>query len=363
MADLRELLAACDNVLPGRGGESETIASQLQAVIDGLNGDERPDTYGEGEYLSAFEAEVAGMFGKEAGVFMPSGTMAQQIALRVWCDRTGRHTVAMHPTAHPEFAEHLGYQYLHGLKRLQFGSPEFAATRLLTAADFEALNVLPGAALLELPCRPLGGLLNSFDELVGMRDWLAQRSVPFHLDGARIWQCQHFYQKSLAEIGALFDSVYVSFYKDVGGLGGCMLMGPSDFIDECRIWQRRHGGNLVNQAAHYASARVRLGPALSQMARWVERAREVAAVLSAHPRVRVNPDPPHVNFFQVFLEGDVESLTVRHHDLARETGTFLFPRLSAASVPGFATTELHLWERAETFDLERLPAFLDALLA
>ena len=254
--DVAELLQSCDNVLGGHG-PSPTIAGQLAQIVEGLGGGERPDAYGTGEYLQAFEAEVAGMFGKGAAVFMPSGTMAQQIALRVWCDRTGRDTIAMHPSAHLEFAEHLGYQYLLGLHRLQFGAPEFVADRMLTASDFDGLGAVPGASLIELPYRNLGGCLPEWDELVAIRSWMGERDVPFHLDGARIWQCTHFYKKSLVDIGKLFDSIYVSFYKDVGGLGGCMLMGPEDFVAECRIWQRRYGGNLYSQAPLYASAKQR----------------------------------------------------------------------------------------------------------
>ncbi len=79
----------------------------FQSLADGLQGDEYADIYGSGTYIAGFEAEVAEMFGKEAAVFMPSGTMAQQIALRIWCEKRDNFTVAMHPTAHPEWAEEL----------------------------------------------------------------------------------------------------------------------------------------------------------------------------------------------------------------------------------------------------------------
>ena len=132
------------------------------------------------------------MFGKEAAVFMPSGTMAQQIALRIWCERSGNLTVAMHPTAHLETAEQSGYQFLHGIRRLQFGGsgPEMIADRLVEAQDFEQLGELPGAVLLELPCRPLGGQLPPWDDLVATRDWASGHNIPLHMDGARIWQCR-----------------------------------------------------------------------------------------------------------------------------------------------------------------------------
>src|SRR5690554_1821399 len=114
MASVDEILARCSNVLPGHGPE-RTLKATLQALTDSLTGDEDVDSYGQGADLAAFEAEMAELFGKEAAVFMPSGTMAQQIALRIWCDQRHMLTVAMHPTAHPDFAEHQGYRRLHGL--------------------------------------------------------------------------------------------------------------------------------------------------------------------------------------------------------------------------------------------------------
>ncbi len=349
------ILKGCTNVLPGHGPR-KTIAESLREIAEWLDGDEFPDAYGTGDYLQAFEAEVAEMFGKQAAVFMPSGTMAQQIALRVWCDRSGRPTVAMHPTAHLEFAEHLGYQYLHGLKRLQFGGPEFLSHRMLTVDDFKGLGGTPGAALIELPYRPLGGQLPPWEDLEATRAWATEQGVPLHLDGARIWQCRGFYGKTFAEIGALFDSVYVSFYKELGALCGAMLLGPEDFIKGAKVWQRRHGGNLYTQAPFVASARMGMTQTLPKLEEWVLKAREVAGILASFDRIRVNPDPVQVNFFQLYIEGDREKLLDRHHELAAETGTFLFRNLNDSGFPGFATTEMHMFGNAMNFDLDRLVA-------
>lgn len=362
MAEPAEILDRCTNVLPGHGKRKST-AAQLREIADRLSGDEMSDVYGSGTYLENFEHEVAAMFGKEAAVFMPSGTMAQQIALRLWCERSNSFTVAMHPTAHLEFAEQLGYQFLHNIHRLQFGVPELMRDRLLAPADLEELGERPGALLLELPCRPLGGELHAWKDLEAMRDWASDRNVPMHLDGARIWQCRSFYGKSYAEIAELFDSLYVSFYKDLGGMCGCMLIGPNEFIKASRVWQRRSGGNLFTQAPFVASAKLAMDAVLPQIDGWCERAREVASIMTGFPQVRVNPDPPHVNFFKVFLEGDAEALMARHLDLAEQTGTWLFGGLARSGVPGIATTEIHIWQNGAAFDVAALAPFFEQLLA
>jgi threonine aldolase len=334
----------------------------LRDLADQLEGDETLDVYGSGAYLNDFEAQMADLFGKEAGVFMPSGIMAQQTALRVWCERSGNFNLAMHPTAHLEFAEHSAYQFLHPMKRLQFGAPEFLRNRMLRAEDFNSLGSKPGAILLELPYRPLGGTLPEWDELVKIRAWAETHSIPMHLDGARIWSCRPFYQKEYREIAALFDSVYISFYKDLGGLAGAMLMGPENFIQETRIWQTRHGGRLVTLAPFVVSARAgyeRVTPIIHE---WVEKAHQVAAVLAEFERITVVPNPPQVNFFQMYIHGEAEALTKKHHELAQETGTFLFYGLQPGPIPGTAVTELHCWENARQFDLQQLRPFLERLL-
>jgi threonine aldolase len=182
------------------------------------------------------------------------------------------------------------------------------------------------------------------------------------MDGARVWSCRPFYLKEFHEIGALFDSVYVSFYKDLGGLCGAMLLGSKSFIKEARLWQRRHGGNLTTQGPFVVSARLGLQSALPQIYRWVEKAQEVTAVLAEFEPITINPYPPQVNFFQLFIRGDPEKLTERHLELAKETGTFLFWGLGASGVPGIAQTEIHCWENSAKFDVGQLRGFVERLL-
>src|SRR5437588_11299935 len=107
------------------------------------------DRYGRGEVINRFEAEVASLLGKEAAVFMPSGTMCQQIALRIWAQRRGTSNVAFHPKSHLEIHEEKSYQRLHGLSGILVGR----ANRLLTLDDLKAIKEPVGTLLIELPQR------------------------------------------------------------------------------------------------------------------------------------------------------------------------------------------------------------------
>ncbi len=113
------------------------------------------DRYGEAGPLGPFEAEVAALLGKEAAVFMPSGTMCQQIALRVLADRRGCRNVGLHPRNHLDGYEQRAYERLHNLRGIQVGD----ADRLLTTADLRAVAEPLAVLLIELPQRELGGQL------------------------------------------------------------------------------------------------------------------------------------------------------------------------------------------------------------
>jgi threonine aldolase len=293
------------------------------------------DRYGEGGAVERLERRVAELLGKETAAFLPSGTMAQQIALRIHCDRTGRRTVAFHPQAHLEVHEEKGYSHLHGLSARLVGERD----RLITLEALDKIAEPVGALLLELPQRDLGGQLPAWDDLVEQVDWARARGTALHLDGARLWQCEPFYEKTFAEISALFDTVYVSLYKDLGGLAGCLLAGTEDVVAEARVWRVRHGGRLAT-AEPYALAGLRgLDEALPRMPELVAKARELGGALAQVDGVRVVPDPPQVAMLHVYVAGDLERVREAALDIAEETSTLI--------AGGFAPTPLPTLQRTE----------------
>ena len=213
----------------------QAIWAATERVVAGGHPRSRPggddaDTYGGGPAAERLTARVAALLGKEAAVWMPSGTMAQQIALRIHAERRGARTVAFHPHCHLDVHEERGYEHLHGLHAKLLGQ----RNRLVEPADLDAVHEPIAAVLLELPQRDLGGRLPAWEELVTLCDKVRELGAALHLDGARLWQCGPFYERGLAEVAALFDTVYVSFYKDLGAAAGCALAGPRDVLDEAR---------------------------------------------------------------------------------------------------------------------------------
>jgi threonine aldolase len=277
------------------------------------------DHYGEGALAERLEARVAALLGKEAAVWMPSGTMAQQIALRLHAERRGSKRVAFHPLSHLEEHEERAYEKLHGLEAQLLGSRD----RLIRASDLDELQEPVAAVLLELPERELGGLLPAWEDLAAICAKARAQGAALHLDGARLWQCGPFYERSLDEIAGLFDTVYVSFYKDLAAPAGAVLAGPADLIEEARVWQVRHGGRLYSVHPFLIAAERGLDEVLPRIPELVAHARDLAAALAELDGIEIVPDPPQTTMFHVYVHRPLEPLQEAALDQAERTATFL----------------------------------------
>jgi threonine aldolase len=332
---------------------------RLLEVAAATREDERFDRYGSGERIERLEGRIAALLGKEAAVFMPSGTMAQPIALRIWSDRRGIGTVAFHPTCHLELHEEKGYERLHGLHAKLVGDPN----RLITLDDLEALREPVAALLLELPQREIGGLLPPWDDLCAQVAWARERNIPLHMDGARLWEAQPFYERPHAEVASLFDSVYVSFYKGLGGIAGAALAGDAQLVDEARVWQRRHGGNLVTLHPFVVAAELALDERLERMAAHAAHARAIAAALADVDGLEVVPDPPQTPLFHVLLRGDRERLAEAALAIAEERKVFLFADPSSTASPSWQKHEVMVGEVTLALDPAELAELYAEVLA
>ena len=294
------------------------------------------DYCGAGAFLDNFEREVAALLGKSAAVFMPSGVMAQQIALRIYAERSGSKQIVYHPTCHLETHEQRGYHYLHGLEARIVGE----AHRLLEVDDFKAMRGPAAALVLELPQRWCGGLLPQWGQLLELIEAGREHIRYVHLDGARLWECLPFYSRAegmqLADITRPFDSVYVSFYKTLGGMSGAMLAGDAEFIRESRVWLRRQGGNLCRMHPFVIAARMGMERHLPHIPAYVQRARAVASLIGEMPGLRCYPPAPMVNMFHVHIERDAAALYAARDACARDKRLWVTGRFYPSYLPQLA---------------------------
>lgn len=316
------------------------------------------DFYNEGPAIQALEGELAEILGKEAALFMPKGVQAQQIALRIWADRARTPNVVLHPKCHLDLDEANAYQRLAGLVGVRVGKDH----KPFTAADLATVHEPLAAVTVELPLRRAGYKLPAWDELTAIAEWCQERQVPLHFDGARLWESAPYYERSYAEISALADSVYVSFYKGLGGLGGCVLAGKADFINEAKAWRTRFGGSLYTAFPFIISATEGLHQQLPKMAGYYQKAQEMAAALAELPGLIVTPNPPHTNGFQVLLPGDRAALLAACYEIAEKDGTWLFGYLDETAVPGYMMGEVVAGEATEDWTIPEIVEAFSKLL-
>jgi threonine aldolase len=301
------------------------------------------DVYGQGQAMQALEAEAAALLGKPAARFMHKGVAAQLAALRVHCGE-GNGPVALHPQSHIAIDEAEAFEVLMGLRGLRVGRADEPFDIEHLAAQPEA----PAVVVVELPLRRAGYRLPTWEDLVNISSWCRAARVPLHFDGARLWEASAHYGRPLAEIAALADSVYVSFYKGLGGLAGCVLAGSEAFIAKVAPWQTRLAGNVFTLHPFVLSALHGLRMQLPRMPEYRERALTLAAGLRAVPGWRVAPEVPQVNAFQLHLPISPERLREGLLDVARADGFWLGARAVASHVvEGGAMVEIVIGDAAE----------------
>lgn len=300
----------------------------------------RADFYGNGDLIAAFERKVAELLGFAAGCFMPSGTMAQQIALKIYSAKTGNARFAIHPTSHLELHENHAYHHLSNLSSVMIGDKD----RPLTALDIANCPLPVSTVIVELPAREIGGQLPSWEELKSIKEIAEIRNIYLHLDGARLWETKNFYRRNYDEICRGFDSVYVSFYKGIGALTGAMLLGSNEFISEARIWLRRYGGNLFQMHPFVASAARRFDRALALMPELMQRTREAYQTLKIIPAISFRPAPPQVNLFHLYFESTPEKLSAARDQIAETDKIWVANNFTSADGENTSYTEIYVGE-------------------
>ncbi len=300
-----ELLETYEESAQQLAGHGPRNVAVLKDAFESIGGGVKSDKYGRGAVIEDFQEQMAEFLGKESAVFFPSGTMAQQIALRIWCDQKGIKKVAYHPLSHLEIHEEDGLKELHGIQTILLADKE----RVIELEDVTSMADDIACLLLELPQREIGGQLPSFETLHEISVYCRQKDIKLHLDGARILECLPYYGKSIKEVCALFDSVYLSMYKGIGGIAGAILAGDEDFIAQSKIWKKRHGGDLISLYPYILSADTYFAQRRGRMAEYYQHAVELAAFFNSCEGISTVPRIPVTNMFHVHFQKAPDQIT------------------------------------------------------
>lgn len=212
--------------------------------------------YGDDPTLNALEARVAELLGKEAALWLPSGTMANQVALRV-LTRPGD-DVLVGSEAHSVWHEAGGSAANAGVQFTEIG-----ARGLFTAADVRGHAKPRNQPVLPLPATTLvqienthnrhGGLVWDLTEIESIGKTTREMGLGLYLDGARLWNAAIASGQSPARIAAPFDMLMVAFSKGLGAPAGSMLAGRKELI-QASIRHRRMLGGAMRQVGMFAAA-------------------------------------------------------------------------------------------------------------
>src|SRR5215471_4681060 len=266
----RQIRAGCARSLSYHRPKS--VGETLAALARHPLAERLPDLYGDGGAVGELERRVVGMLGKQAGVFFAKGVIAQECLARVYSEQRESPYVALSPLSHIDFDEANGIEYIHNLRLVRLGrhAP-------FTLAELQRARQRLAAVIVELPLRRAGYLLPPWRELQRISAWCRDQGRP------------------LRAVAALADSVYVSFYKGMGGLAGCVVAGTRDCIDALEIWRTRQGAALWTAYPYALSAIDGLERQLPRMPDYVRRARALAARLRDEQVCEIHPLVPQVN--------------------------------------------------------------------
>jgi threonine aldolase len=192
--------------------------------------------------------------------------------------------------------------------------------------------------------------------------FVRSQGAAVHLDGARLWECTPYYDRTPAEISAPFDTVYVSLYKGLGGLAGCCLAGEEDVIGEARVWRRRHGGTLFGMWPNAASGLAALRKRLPLMPRYYEHTLAITDAIRGIRNVEIVPDPPQTPMMHLHLRVDEKAFLTAARRIAEEQSIFTWPRTSPGATPSTRVVEFTVGDATLHFNPDEVAGIVEQLV-
>ena len=306
------------------------------------------DNYLLGGEVESFERHWATLLGKEAAVFMPSGTLANQLALRVLAGSKRRVIVPEMSHIYNDTGD--ACQTLSGLTLM----PLAAGKATFTRADVEAVLTRTaggrvatdvGAIVIESPIRRLSGQMFDWEEAKRLSAFAREKGIGMHLDGARLLIASAYTGISPAEYASQFDTVYVSLWKYFNCGIGAILAGPKRVLDGMFHVRRMFGGNLAVGWNAALVARHYMDGFEGRLKSAVQTSETFYAAMAKHPKLGIERIPNGTNLTRISFKGVN----------AQEVGKRLAERGIAMSAPAGAVTITfgvnETWSRMPVADL------------
>ncbi len=268
------------------------------------------DRYGTDGAVAALEKRFEEVTGKEKAIFMPTGTMANQLALSVL---SGENTkVFVQDLSHVYRDEADAAQSVFQKRLMPLAKEEtcFTADELKRAVESlgeqEVFKSGIGAVCIENPVRRAEGRMVSLEEIKKISEYCRANNIRLHLDGARIYMAAAWSGVSIKEYASYFDTVYVSLYKYLGAAAGAVLCGDKKVIEKMPHLIKIHGGSMYSNWTNAAMALHRLEGFEKRLQNAIAKASELFAALNKIPGITVSALNAGTNIYQLQLGKEVD---------------------------------------------------------
>ena len=265
---------------------SDTLTRPTEAMRRAMAGAEvGDDVYGEDPTVRALEERVAGMFGHDAALFTPTGSMANVLAVRGLV--APGQEVLCESSAHIARAELGAHGAIGGVTMRTWLSPDgrlpLDLVQQLFAPDMGPFFVPTAAVSVENTHNFAGGAVVPVEQLQALRAWADSVGTRVHMDGARLWNAHVATGTPLQEYGAVADVLAVCLSKGLGAPVGSLVVGPADLVAEARVWRKRLGGGMRQAGVLAAAGLHALDHHLERLADDHEHARLLAQACGVDP--------------------------------------------------------------------------------
>jgi threonine aldolase len=297
---------------------SDTVTRPSQAMREAMaSAPVGDDVYSDDPTVNSLEERVAAMFGKEAGVFTPTGSLANQLAIRILV-APGEELIA-ETNSHIVRAELGAAAVFSGITTRTWP----AKNGLLIANDALEISrpnsgpylVSTTAIAVENTHNFGGGTIQPLEEIKALRKGADELGLALHLDGARIWNAHVASGVALSEYGKYFETISVCLSKGLGAPIGSVMLSTKDRVTKARIWRKRYGAGmrqvgLLAGAAHYA-----LDHNIERLAEDHYRAKEIAIAIASVDASLIDPDTVETNIVGL----DLSAMPITAAELAART--------------------------------------------
>ena len=276
------------------------------------------DQYGEDPSVNLLQERIASLLGKPASLWLPSGTMANQVALRV-LTRPGDDVVVSRES-HAVWHETGGSAANAGVQFTEIGARGvFTVEQFIAACKPRNLDIFPPTALVEIENthNRAGGVVFPQPEIERICAAAQERGIAAYLDGARLWNAAIAAKRTPAQLAAPFDLVMVSLSKGLGAPGGSMLAGSSEVIRRAVRYRRMFGGAMRQVGIFAAAGLYALDHNFDRLAEDHANAALIATRLAHSRRIEIDPASSPTNILVFGLAAGAataESVVARARD-------------------------------------------------